>query len=52
VQVPLYRAEALLPGNQLSGPALLAREDTTILLGPGDTGRVDAFNNILVQVSK
>jgi N-methylhydantoinase A len=50
--VPLYRAEALQPGNQLSGPALLIREDTTILLGAGDTASVDPFFNLLVQVAK
>ena len=51
-QVSLYRAEALLPGNRLAGPALVVRADTTLLLGLNDTASVDAFDNILVQVGK
>lgn len=52
LQVPLYRAEALLPGNHLTGPALVVRADTTLLLGPTDSAEVDAFDNILVEVGK
>jgi len=51
-QVPLYRAESLMPGNQLVGPALVVRSDTTLLLGLTDTASVDAFDNILIQVGK
>jgi N-methylhydantoinase A/oxoprolinase/acetone carboxylase beta subunit len=51
-QAPMYRAESLLPGNQLQGPALVVRSDTTILLGLTDTASVDAFDNILIQVGK
>jgi N-methylhydantoinase A len=49
-QVPLYRAESLLPGNHLQGPALVVRSDTTLLLGLTDTASVDAFDNILIKV--
>ena len=52
LEVPLYRAESLLPGNHLLGPALVVRADTTLLLGPTDSAMVDAFDNILVQVGK
>ncbi|MCU0487574.1 MAG: hydantoinase/oxoprolinase family protein [Anaerolineales bacterium] len=48
--VPLYRAEALLPGNQLSGPALICRSDTTILLGETDSGHVDGYGNLWIKV--
>jgi N-methylhydantoinase A len=51
-KVPLYRAESLLPGNRLEGPALVVRSDTTLLLGLTDTASVDAFDNILIQVGK
>jgi N-methylhydantoinase A len=47
---PLYRAEALQPGNRLAGPAVVVRSDTTILLGPSDNARVDAFGNLIVEV--
>ena len=46
----LYRAEALVPGNRLTGPALVVRADTTILLGPGDRAAVDGFGNLLIEV--
>jgi N-methylhydantoinase A/oxoprolinase/acetone carboxylase beta subunit len=49
--IPIYRGEALLPGNQLVGPALVVRRDTTILLGENDTGWVDLFLNLLINVS-
>jgi N-methylhydantoinase A len=52
LQVPFYRAESLLPGNQLNGPALVVRADTTVLLGRNDSARVDAFENILVKVGR
>ncbi len=52
IKVPLYRAESLLPGNQLQGPALVVRSDTTLLLGLTDTASVDAYDNILIQVGK
>ncbi|MBM3152832.1 MAG: hydantoinase/oxoprolinase family protein [Chloroflexi bacterium] len=45
-----YRGEALLPGNRLEGPAVIVRPDTTILLGPSDTGRVDGYRNLVVEV--
>jgi N-methylhydantoinase A/oxoprolinase/acetone carboxylase beta subunit len=48
---PFYRAEALQPGNQLDGPAVVVRADTTILILPGATARVDEFANLLIQVS-
>ena len=51
-QVPLYRAEALLPGNCLQGPALIIRSDTTLLLGLTDTAQVDVYDNMLIQVGK
>lgn len=50
-KIPIYRGEALLPGNQLVGPALVVRRDTTILLGENDNGWVDPFLNLLIKVT-
>lgn len=47
---PLYRAEALRPGNRLTGPAVVVRADTTVLLGPSDRAGVDEFGNLLIEV--
>ena len=49
---PLYRAEHLRPGNQIRGPAVIIRSDTTILLGAGDLAGVDAHENLLVEVAR
>lgn len=51
-QVPVYRAESLLPGNMLQGPALVVRSDTTVILASSDTASVDAFENILIKVGQ
>ncbi|MEZ0394939.1 MAG: hydantoinase/oxoprolinase family protein [Anaerolineales bacterium] len=51
-RTPLYRAERLQPGNQISGPAVIVRSDTTILLGPGDLATVDIYQNLQVEVAR
>jgi len=50
-QTPLYHAEMLRPGNRIEGPAVVIRSDTTILVGPGDTARVDPYDNLIIQVA-
>jgi N-methylhydantoinase A len=50
--IPIYRGEALRPGNQLSGPALVVRSDTTILIGEGDNGNIDPFLNLIINISR
>jgi N-methylhydantoinase A len=50
IPTPFFRAEAIRPGNRLRGPAVVVREDTTILLHPGDQARVDEFQNIIIEV--
>jgi N-methylhydantoinase A len=47
---PFYQGEALMPGDNLQGPAVIVRKDTTVLLGPSDRAEVDAFRNLLVSV--
>lgn len=48
--VPFYRAEALRPGNKISGPAIVVRADTTVLLDTSDHGSIDAYQNLLIHV--
>ena len=48
--VPLYRGESLLPGNELSGPAIVIRNDTTILIDSDDFGKIDQFGNLWIQI--
>lgn len=42
----LYARDALLHGHVLSGPAIVAQEDTTICIPAGFTGAVDAYGNL------
>jgi N-methylhydantoinase A/oxoprolinase/acetone carboxylase beta subunit len=50
MELPFYRGDALQPGNLLKGPAIVARTDTTVLLGVHDQAEVDAFSNLLITV--
>jgi N-methylhydantoinase A len=50
-KVPFYWGERLEPGNLILGPAVVVRRDTTILISPGDSGRVDRLKNLILDVS-
>jgi N-methylhydantoinase A len=52
VTVPFFRGEALQPNNEIVGPAVVVRSDTTILLGSQDRARVDAYQNLLIEVGR
>ena len=49
---PLYVGEKLLPGNQIPGPALVVRPDTTILIESQDRAEVDPYLNLVISVGK
>jgi N-methylhydantoinase A len=51
-QTPFYRAEALRPGNLIAGPAVIVRADTTVLLNPTDSARVDGYGNLWIEVGE
>ena len=50
VETPYYQGEALEPGNQIHGPAVIFRSDTTILIPPADQAAVDAYGNLIIEV--
>lgn len=50
MDVPLYRFELLLPGNSITGPALIVREDTTVFIPPGDKALVDPYGNLVISI--
>jgi N-methylhydantoinase A len=50
IEVPLYRGEMLKPGNRIHGPALIARDDTTILLEPTNISKVDHYLNLIISI--
>jgi N-methylhydantoinase A len=50
LHLPLYRGERLSPGNQIPGPALVVRADTTILIGLEDYAHIDPYGNLLLKI--
>lgn len=45
---PVYDRLALPVGAEIAGPAVLEQLDTTIIVEPGLTARVDAFGNVVL----
>jgi N-methylhydantoinase A len=50
VPLAIYDADALRPGNELAGPAVLEADDTTILLHPEQRLRVDEHLNLRLEL--
>jgi N-methylhydantoinase A len=51
LSTPVFARATLAPGHCLSGPAVIDQLDATTLLYPGDTLRVDAAQNLCIEVS-
>jgi N-methylhydantoinase A len=51
IETPIYRRSDLAPGMTFSGPAIIEQADTTSVVEPGMNARVDAMDNILVEVA-
>ena len=50
VETSIYDRDGLGPGNELEGPAIIEQMDTTVVVHPGQTVRVDAFRNLLISI--
>jgi len=50
VDWPVFDRYALRPGDRLEGPAIVAERESTTLLPAGDTARVTARGNLLIEV--
>ena len=48
--VPVYRMDALRPGDICAGPALLESDTTTVLIGRGDEASVNRFGWLDISV--
>ncbi|ONG54435.1 methylhydantoinase [Pseudoroseomonas deserti] len=51
VATPIYSRDALLPGNRFAGPAIVEQMDTTTVVPPGMKARVDAYLNLILEVT-
>ena len=49
VKTPIYDGARLVPGNRIKGPTVVETTDTTIVVQPGRTLRVDAFGNFEIE---
>jgi N-methylhydantoinase A len=47
---PVFWGEKLVAGNVLAGPAIIQAPDTTIVVHPFESARVDAYGNVLVDL--
>ena len=47
--VPIFDREALRLGQQLAGPAVIEASDTTMLVHPGQTVRMDEYRNLTLS---
>jgi N-methylhydantoinase A len=48
---PIFKRSRLQPGMVVEGPAIVEQPDTTTVIEPGMTGRIDAYGNIFVEIS-
>ena len=44
-----YDGARLLPGNEVSGPAIIEMSDTTIVIPPEQSAKVDKYRNIIIS---
>lgn len=48
---PVLARHALLPGDTIAGPAIIEQFDTTTVIEPGDSARVDAMGNLIIAIA-
>lgn len=49
---PVYRRDALAPGQVLTGPAIVEQLDTTTPIFPGDSAIVDRWGNLIITLAQ
>jgi N-methylhydantoinase A len=49
IRVPLYRRDALFPGETIAGPAVISQVDATTFVAPGWSGRVGAWGDLWLE---
>jgi N-methylhydantoinase A len=50
ISTKVYRGNQVPPGANLKGPAIVEEDTMTVVIGPYDTGKVDAFGNYLIEL--
>ncbi len=52
VDSPVYERHALKPGYQIDGPAVVEQIDSTTIICPGQSGRVDTHGNLIITLAE
>jgi N-methylhydantoinase A len=52
VETPVYARNRLQPGHVIAGPAIAEQMDTTIVIAPGESARVDGFLNLIIDLPR
>jgi N-methylhydantoinase A/oxoprolinase/acetone carboxylase beta subunit len=52
VKTTVYDRYGLAPGDQIQGPAILEERESTAVIAPEDTAKVDSFYNLIVNIAK
>jgi len=50
ISTPVIPREALAPGAVIDGPTIIEQLDTTVVLPPSASGRIDSSGNLLIEV--
>jgi N-methylhydantoinase A len=48
IDTPVYERNALVPGQKLTGPAIVEQVDTTTVIYPGQRATVDMWGNLIM----
>jgi N-methylhydantoinase A len=48
-ETPIYDRTALGPGNEIAGPAVVIEDDSTVVIQPDHTARIDRYANIEIN---
>jgi N-methylhydantoinase A len=48
-RVPVFRRSTLSPGTAIDGPAIIEEKTSTVVLYPGQRGRIDGYLNIEIE---
>ncbi len=49
VSTPIYDRTKLAPGGVIEGPAIVEQLDSTTVVWPRQTARVDGFRNLVIE---